>query len=412
MLVWLVKHGETLPIQEGVSKMRMWNLSDALIDRGHSVVWWSSTFSHQRKEFVSEKDNDILIKKNFILRLLNAGSYKRNISISRILHHSRLAKKFKIASQNYEKPDIIVCAYPLISLAKEVVDFSKMHNIPVIIDVRDQWPTTFYHYVPFWLKPIIKLYINYLDKVAGYIFHSSSRLTAMSLGCLSWAQNYKKTEEKLDKVFYIGFKSRKPPIADVVNEEIDFLNNFTKYILTFVYAGSFGYFYQLSLVINVAKKLQNKNFKNIHFILAGDGENFKNLKKQANNLRNVTLSGWLNKDQLHNVLKLSDVGLLPYNNYGDGILPNKPAEYFCYGLPVISSIKGELAKMIEDDQLGFNYENGREQELYESIKQISQDNLLLKRMSKNVKNIYKSKFNAEIIYKNFVHYIEEVNDNG
>ena len=68
MLVWLVKHGETLPIQEGVSKMRMWNLSDALIDRGHSVVWWSSTFSHQRKEFVSEKDNDILIKKNFMLR--------------------------------------------------------------------------------------------------------------------------------------------------------------------------------------------------------------------------------------------------------------------------------------------------------------------------------------------------------
>ena len=52
MLVWLLKHGETLPVQDDVPKMRSWNLSESLVNSGHEVIWWCSTFSHQKKKII------------------------------------------------------------------------------------------------------------------------------------------------------------------------------------------------------------------------------------------------------------------------------------------------------------------------------------------------------------------------
>ncbi len=51
--VWLVKDGENLPIQAGSrKKMRTWMLAERLVARGHSILWWSSTFSHQTRKLL------------------------------------------------------------------------------------------------------------------------------------------------------------------------------------------------------------------------------------------------------------------------------------------------------------------------------------------------------------------------
>ena len=58
MNVWLIQSGEPLPVNAGIRKMRTALLADVLMERGHSVYWWSSAFEHQRKIWLSQKDRD------------------------------------------------------------------------------------------------------------------------------------------------------------------------------------------------------------------------------------------------------------------------------------------------------------------------------------------------------------------
>ncbi len=56
--IWILQDGEQLPLVNGAKPMRSWRLGEELSKRGHEVVWWSSNFSHMKKERVCEGDFD------------------------------------------------------------------------------------------------------------------------------------------------------------------------------------------------------------------------------------------------------------------------------------------------------------------------------------------------------------------
>ena len=73
MVVWVLKDGEILPIQEYGRRMRTWLLADALLSRGHRVTWWASTFSHQRKALLFDRDRVFDVQRHFRLRRSGHG---------------------------------------------------------------------------------------------------------------------------------------------------------------------------------------------------------------------------------------------------------------------------------------------------------------------------------------------------
>ena len=407
MLVWLLKHGETLPVQDDVPKMRSWNLSESLVNSGHEVIWWCSTFSHQKKKLLYKENKTIKINNNFYLNLINAGSYKKNLSLKRIFHHLIMAYKFRNWSKKSKKPDIIVCSYPLIELAEEAVRFSKKNNIPLILDVRDQWPETFLLVAPKFLRPIVYIYTFYLKKRVKYIFNNAYRLSSMSLGCLKWAESFLDYRKVNNKVFYIGFKKREI-YTNKLND--NFISKLKQKLIKkkiFVYAGTIGSFYDLETIISVASLCQHNNLKNFSFVIAGAGDNLNYLKNKSKNLPNVIFTGWLNTHQIHQLLGFSHVGLLPYKDFGAGTFPNKPAEYFYYGLPVISTINGEIEDLINEYEIGINVPYKDTHQFYRAVNKIGNNPELLKKYSNNAKKMHKIKFDANKIYADFVKYIEE-----
>lgn len=46
MNIWLIQIGEILPLEEKAKKMRTALLADKLVERGYSVLWWTSAFDH------------------------------------------------------------------------------------------------------------------------------------------------------------------------------------------------------------------------------------------------------------------------------------------------------------------------------------------------------------------------------
>ena len=134
MNIWVLKVGEAIPIKAGVRKLRTMLLSEKLVERGHSVVWWTSAFDHFKKDWVSNDDVEIEINDNLKVMALKGYGYKKNISLSRFIDHRLIAGKFKRMANNEPRPDLIVAALPAYDLAYEACKYAVRNRIPFVVD--------------------------------------------------------------------------------------------------------------------------------------------------------------------------------------------------------------------------------------------------------------------------------------
>ena len=142
MIVWLIKAGEPTPVDPGVPRlMRTGNLAQCLADRGHTAIWWTAAFDHQRKAFRRLMAPTASVDPRFSIRFVRSLGYAKNVSLRRWFDDIWLAvAMYRQMSREGAKPDVIVCAYPLIFASIVAVAYGKRNKRPVIVDVRDMWP--------------------------------------------------------------------------------------------------------------------------------------------------------------------------------------------------------------------------------------------------------------------------------
>ena len=78
------------------------------------------------------------------------------------------------------------------------------------------------------------------------------------------------------------------------------------------------------------------------------------------------------------------------------------------GLPVISSLKGKLKKILSEYNCGITYENENADELVSILIRLYNDPQMLDVMSNNSYALYKKSYSAEIVYGNMIEYLKEV----
>ena len=136
-------------------------LAKALVEAGHEVLWWSSTFNHQLRKQRFDVSTTIEIKKNYRLRLLYGPGYKRSISFGRWRHNRAVAKEFarEISAKPIDElPDLIYACLPTLEVSEQAVLFGVRHGILIIIDIRDRWPDIYLSPLPRILHPIFALF--------------------------------------------------------------------------------------------------------------------------------------------------------------------------------------------------------------------------------------------------------------
>lgn len=401
-MIWLLKDGEHLPVQPNVRKMRMWLIADALCERGHSVLWWSSTFSHQRKMRLQNEATDVEVVPGFRLKLIDAGAYQRNISLQRYLHHRRLAAEFRRKAALLNRPDAIVCAFPTIELAYEAVAYARSRRVPIVVDVRDLWPDTFLRKVPRPLRRLSRLALRDLFSKTESLLRGADSVIAVSSGYLQWAlRKAGRQRTALDRVFYLGSDdlgvmrskraSNRPEARKVV----------------FIFVGSFGHSYELELLCDVARRVVSAGLDAVEFLLVGDGEQYGEIARRAENLPNVRLTGWVNREHLRDLLSNADVGIAPCLHPPDSV-PNKVFEYMAAGLPVISSLQGEMAELIAAHDVGTSYTSGDSDALFKTVVTLAKNPALRWRQCDNARRLFEERFSAERVYGELARHVEEV----
>ena len=406
MNIWLIMSGEPLEMF-GERPHRVGILSKMLVQKGHNVTWFTTTFDHQHKKYLYNETTKI--KSDFGVNMVFLHSdtpYYKNISFARIKNHKEVGEEFYKVANKLKKPDIILTAFPTIDLAYYAVKYAKENNIPIVVDIRDLWPDIFLDVLPKFLKPFGKILLNDYYKKTKYIMKNTNFIIGVSQKYLDYGfkfNNRKKT--KFDKVFPLGFNKMKLNYNIYKKQEEKFKQtgiDKKKIIIWFV--GTFGRTYDLMPILKVAKELQNEN--NLQFVLTGDGENSKKWKKYAENLNNVIFTGWVNKEELEYLGKISKIGVMAYKKGAPQGLPNKLFEYSANGLVILSSLRGETEKILGKEKIGFTYYNDKD--LKEKIILLKNNQELLEQMSQNAKRLFDERFSADKVYGDMIEYLENI----
>lgn len=403
MNIWLIQTGEPLPLNDKVKKMRTAFLADKLIERGHSVVWWASAFDHPTRRWLVKQDYEFTIKDGFKIYALKGLGYKKSVSLFRFIGNRIIARKFKRLAPKISKPDVIVASIPAHDLAYEAVMFAKNNNIPVLVDIRDEWPDIFLTVVPGSLRKFIKSLFSRDFYMIEKALRLSDGILAMMDSLLSWGLDYAKRKQNWkDKIFYLGAKK-----SFKVNDESEKLQKMLevlkgKFVVTFI--GTFVQNNNPSILVDCAKNLSHSN---IYFVLAGDGELFNKIKIRASGLRNIIFPGWLDSDEIVGLLKHSHAGVCP-TLLDRKAFPNKVFSYLSAGLPILSAFCGDLKDFIEKQHIGFYYPPKDSHVLAERISFLNNNPALYKEMSSNAQRVFDQMFDADKVYGEYALHIEKV----
>jgi glycosyltransferase involved in cell wall biosynthesis len=282
--------------------------------------------------------------------------------------------------------------------------FSKERNIPVVLDIRDIWPDVFFSkFISFFSKILNYSYSTFIYNLSADIRNVKS-LTGVSEEYVNWARKFTNSKKTESKVFPIGYR-----IPTISKKERQLIRSELKeqgvddhdFLCTFV--GQLSTTYDIENLIEVSKMFHNTNIK---IVIGGTGEKQSLVKRGLKGNNNLIYLGWISQDVISILLEMSSVGLVSYSQNATQSLPNKPFEYMAYSLPLISSLRGELDMILDNEKNGLKYKAGSTKELYDAIKYLQKNKDVQFEMRKRSFKLFFTKYSNKKIYPLMADFIE------
>lgn len=416
MRVWLVTVGEPLPTDGLNDRLhRAGMLAGMLSTQGHDVVWWTSTFDHARKRQRFIRDTAIDVNDHLRIELLHSVGYKKNVSLSRIINHYSIARKFSKLAESRLPPDIILCSIPTLELGLAATKYGRKKGVPVVLDVRDLWPDIFLDLMPQWGRWLARRMLTPMYRITRSACAGATAITGVTQAYVKWGVSCaSRPQTNLDRDFPFSY-SEKIPSHNAIMASEEFWKKYgivkgeKEFIVCFF--GTLGRQFDLEIVIAAARKLRSQ-CRPFRFVLCGTGDNIDLYRDMARDCENVLFPGWIGTAEIWTLMRMSSVGLAPYRSSQNfvGHIPNKPIEYLSAGLPIVSALDGILEELLLKYDCGVSYANSDADGLAEVLNDLYDHPERLETMSKNAYALYRERFVAEKVYAEMIDYLQEVAD--
>ncbi len=407
MKIWFTEIGEPLPIEKDCRLHRYGMLTRILSSRGQDIIWWTSSFSHAPKRQIVNNDTNMEID-GVRLNVIKGPGYPKNVSFRRIIHQRHFAKTFYKKAKEQSPPDLIISPVPTIEAAAMAIRYGQENRVPVLVDIRDEWPDEFVNLSPLYLRWLARLLLHGLFRKMSFVCRNATGIIAMSNRQLTYGLRFANREPGTnDAVFPHGYSLHKLESSKISAarewwlaqgiDEADFICCFF---------GTIGNFFNLQTVIGAASVL-SKDFP-VKFVLCGDGGNLHHYKRLASNMKAVLFPGWVDEPKIVALMEISDVGLAPYASNTSMSLPNKPFEYFAGGLPVVSSIQGELKEILADHDCGRTYQADSVEDLCRVLREMYTDEAARRDMGKRARLLLEREYAVEVIAEKMERHLLQV----
>lgn len=253
-----------------------------------------------------------------------------------------------LAALKTGRPDIVISTSPQFFCAVAAWWFSKRHALPYIFELGDLWPASITAVGA--MRPNIMLKL--IELLELKIYRDSDAIVALTQ---SFKENLIKrgiTEKKIavikngvDLWRYFPTKRNK----DLATQ----FNIHSKFVIGYI--GTIGMAHDLIKMLDVAENI--RQYKNISFLFAGAGSEYKNLFEEARmrQLDNTCFLPNQPKTRMREVWSLCDVALVHLKNTAalSAVIPSKIFEAMGMGLPIIFvGPEGEASQIVRSTCAG------------------------------------------------------------
>lgn len=389
--------------------MRAMLLANELIKSGHKVTIISSSFFHQRKSFRSKSSKEINFNKELRIVLINSSGYKKHISLSRILDHIILSlnlQRFLKKNPDF-LPDRVFLGYPPIETSFVIIKWAKKNNIPVMLDVKDNWPENFIDPFPKNTKKFVRLLLLPYFKIAKYIFNNANYISSITKSFINWIDLISNNK--------YGIKNTNYLIAPLVREKIFITKKMESQYMKFwkqkdiniscgkyfLFIGSLSNAFDFELIYEISNLLISTHSE-YFFLICGTGDKYEKLKSLFENSKNVFLFGEIDKYNASFLVRNAIATLAPYQNNPNfkNSIPNKVIESLEHGVPFITCTEGELKSLIQKYKNGI-YLNRNKLDISKILKLINNKEYL-ERLRENASKSYQNSFDFKKTYQEII----------
>lgn len=264
-----------------------------------------------------------------------------------------------------KKPDIIWVYNPPLTLGIPASFMSFLFRAPLVVEIQDMWPETLQATGFVDNKLILKI----IDLLGKFQYKVASAITVISEG---FKNNIESKGVDSSKVFVIeNWAYEQESYTDEINytlaKEKGLDGKFN-----ILYAGNMGSAQGLSNLIDAAKILEDLD--SIQFVLLGSGIEESILKEmsQRYGLSNVIFLGRLPMDMMASMYSLADALLVHLTDdpLFEITIPGKTQSCLLSGKPVIASVNGDAANLIEKAEAGFTAEAMNPTSLVTAVKNL------------------------------------------
>lgn len=392
-----------LPGEAGNNRSRFRYICELLAESGYDVTEVTSRFrdlDKSQRKVNSDDFKDCPYK----IELLEDPGYIKTVSLRRIYSQKVFAKNLVKWLEKQPPFDLVYCGAPPAEGMLVSGKYASRHNIPFIIDVQDLWPEAMRTIIDI---PILSDLIFYPMKV------QIDKAYSMADGIVAVSQTYLERAAKANRknalqlVVYIGTDLERFDIESSKKLE-SVKKSSNEFWVT--YAGSLNHSYDIETLIDAIKILKDRGLRNIKLIILGSGIKETKLRERASNLGiDAFFTGWVDYGTMAAYLKKSDILVNAIRKKAVQSITNKIGDYVAAGVPIINgSLNTEFRKMIEDWDIGYNYNPEDPKSMAEAIERIYKNPERHILMKKNARRLAEIKFNRKNTYPKIVEMVEKL----
>ena len=295
-----------------------------------------------------------------------------------------------LVSLRLPRPDVIVATSPQFFCACAGFLASKIKRAPWVFELRDLWPESIVA-VGAIRNPLV---IGALEAIELFLYDDSEHIVSVTkafrknlVGRGVDSNRVEVVTNGIDPNMWGGL-TKEAARAELDLPEDQFIAS---------YIGTHGMAHNLETLLGAAEALRDE--EEIHFITAGDGAEFENLKqlRREKGLDNVTMLGQVPREQARLYLHASDASLvlLRDSDLFKTVIPSKIFEAMAAGNPVLLGVDGEARAIVEDAQAGVFIEPENAEELARTTLRLKESPERCQELGQNGREAVRKRFDRK-----------------
>ena len=365
------------PPEMGAPAARVHELSRAWVRLGHEVTVVTG-FPQHPEGVLQPADRGVVTRREVIdgidvircwsYAAANAGTTRRMIGFASFMASASIIGSFRAGS--VVRPDVVIATVPQLLCGCAGSFLARRFSAPFVLEVRDLWPESVLA-VGAMRDNVV---VAGLRRTAQLLYDSADHMVAVGDGYRREMQRLYNVPPARVSVIPNGIDTAlftpRPPSAEL-RAELGWTDRFVA-----LYVGTIGMAHGLDLLLAAARRLATEA-PDVLLALVGAGSQAESLADEVKRagVTNVQFIGKQPRERIPDLYAACDIGVITLRDSPlfRTVLPSKMFEYAAMQRPVVLSVAGDAAELLQRANGGICVAPGNADELADGILSLRAD---------------------------------------